>query len=64
MSRSAPVSLNGLSLERANVKRAQREADERALASGQKTAADVRSENTHFVGVNVRIDWSRIKALS
>jgi hypothetical protein len=64
MSRTALAPLRGLSLERAEAKRAQREADAKALASGEKNPAELRRENAHFAGLNVRIDWSRIRAFS
>ncbi len=64
MSRAASAPLRGLSLERAEAKRAQRDADERSLACGEKTRVDLRRENAPFAGLKVRLDWSRIKALS
>ncbi len=48
--------------ERAREKRQSREADARALASGEKSRADLRRENGHFAFAKVRVSLRRRKA--
>jgi hypothetical protein len=50
--------------DRARVKAALRAHDEEALASGEKSAQDLRRENAHFAGLNVRLDFSRVRSLT
>jgi predicted RNase H-like HicB family nuclease len=42
-------------------KQASRDADARDLASGRKTAEQLRQENSLFHGVRVRIDYTKVK---
>lgn len=50
--------------DRAAVKAALRERDEAGLASGEKGFAELRRENAHFTGLNVRLDFSRVRSLT
>ncbi len=62
-SSASPNSAQGF-LSRSEAKRTSREADERDLASGAKSPAELKWENTHFARVKVRVDLSRTRALS
>lgn len=53
------VGVNG----RVQEKALSREADERALARGEKSAEQLRRENGHFAGMKVRVDFKRAKSL-
>ena len=50
-------------IERAREKQESRDADDRALASGQKSRDDLRRENGHFVFRRVRISLRGAKPL-
>jgi hypothetical protein len=50
--------------ESVRAKRAQREADERALASGAKSRKQLSRENGHFARLNVEVDFAGAKSLS
>jgi len=61
---SAPLTREkGLHERRAREKRASREADEKALASGAGTRAQLQRENAHFAGWKVRIEFEKAHAL-
>lgn len=49
--------------ERAREKELSRQADERSLAFGEKSAEQLYRENGHFAGMNVRVDLKRAKSL-
>ena len=49
--------------ERALEKSRSRAADVRAVDSGVKSLDELKQENGHFAGLNVRMDLSRAKAL-
>lgn len=49
---------------RAREKQASRDDDQRAIATGEKTAEEVRQENARFVFPWVRLDFSATKRLA
>lgn len=49
--------------ERRREKEKSREEDRRALESGEKTAEQLRRENCHFSGLNVKLNLKRSRAL-
>lgn len=49
--------------ERSWEKHISRQEDERALASGEKSAEQLRRENGHFAGMDVKVDFKRGKSL-
>jgi hypothetical protein len=51
-------------VERVKEKQASRDADDKALAAGQKTREQLRYENSHFASLKFRIDLSGAKSLS
>ncbi|MHB8878785.1 MAG: hypothetical protein ACYC8T_34220 [Myxococcaceae bacterium] len=62
MSSKRPAKLNVAKSDRA--KQAQRQVDERALASGAKSRKQLSRENGHFARLNVEVDFAGAKSLS